>query len=1197
MGIPMVLLLLQVTASVSVTPPTIVKQPPDQVFFHVPSSLDDVRRPVRLECEAEGDPEPEYKWIKDNEEFDYASQDGRISRQPGRGTLVFTAPVDGDEGVYQCHASNELGTSLSNVVQLRKAHLANFPEEDRKDVYVKEGEPLSLHCDPPSGYPHPNVTWLVQTHDGAARRINSSRITADPVGGLHFSRAELGDAIDDGVYACSFISPFLNEYKIGNQIWLHVAPMLNAETLHVAPVMQYLSPENIVALQGAQLVLYCIYGGEPLPLPTWSRGRVHKMSPRFSIGNNDKTLVIKPVELEDDDTYECRVDNGVGDAQRHIMRVKVEAAPSWRNAPNNTDAAAGETVMFKCSANGIPPPNVEWFVNGVPIEKADPNTRWRVLGDMLIFEEVEKSDIAVYQCNASNRHGFVFRNFYLNVRADPPTIAEGPENVTVALIASRVKLRCRVHGMPRADVEWYKEGQPLRGTRYQVLDSGDLEISDVLFTDDGVYTCRASNKYGKASAYGSLQVQRRTWIASRPENYKVAVNETALFRCGAETDPRREVNIEWLFNGKRLELDADPRLLVQADGSLVITRASLLDTGIYTCLARTRLDNDSAEATLVVQDVPTPPQLVRVTCDGLVALVEWKHPEKLWALTHNYMVQSNASFAPENWEYAVVNISATNTKSNVSMRPWANYTFRVLARNKIGISLPSEASSMCTTPEDVPYKNPDDVMASGNRFEHLVISWTPMPPVDHHAPGFFYRVLWKREDLPDAVWNSQNIEDWKQGRYVVGDQLTFNRYRVKVEAHNHRGQAHTAAAEVIGYSGEDVPLAAPKDFRLLQVVDSRSAEFIWSAVDSNSARGHLRGYKIETWTREEGEKKLRYVVVAANATTALVDLFQPSSRNLVRLRVLNEQHNGPATDTIEFMTPEGTPGPVASFEAVPLGASAFYLSWQKPSEANGVLTGYRIYYQELRGTQLGPVIERRPAVLDPLAVHAKLACLKPRTTYRITIRATTAEGLGDPYFTEARTGDQTERLPDMPDFTWVQVPDGNDTSAIQVTWLPAIKGHPGSEFYVQYRLKGDKTWHTTTVEEYEDRKLVYGLEKDALYEIRVVAIDGEHAQPSLIKMVDIGVTETQTATPGPSLSTSNPTGQGDPLELDVSERPPMIDADICPCQENYMHQNQSDTATLLAAIDRQAKALGELKGALQKGFAELQESLVRLLRS
>lgn len=92
---------------------------------------------------------------------------------------------------------------------------------------------------------------------------------------------------------------------------------------------------------------------------------------------------------------------------------------------------------------------------------------------------------------------------------------------------------------------------------------------------------------------------------------QVAMNETAIFRCSAETDPRRDVSIEWLFNGKRLDLEADPRLLVQEDGSLVITRAILLDTGIYTCLARTRLDNDSAEATLVVQGTTPRPLYIR----------------------------------------------------------------------------------------------------------------------------------------------------------------------------------------------------------------------------------------------------------------------------------------------------------------------------------------------------------------------------------------------------------------------------------------------------------------------------------------------------------------------------------------------------------------------------------------------------------
>ena len=47
------------------------------------------------------------------------------------------------------------------------------------------------------------------------------------------------------------------------------------------------------------------------------------------------------------------------------------------------------------------------------------------------------------------------------------------------------------------------------------------------------------------------------------------------------------------------------------------------------------------------------------------------------------------------------------------MSPWTNYTFRVIARNKVGDSLPSGHSKVCLTPEDVPYKNPDNVIGRG----------------------------------------------------------------------------------------------------------------------------------------------------------------------------------------------------------------------------------------------------------------------------------------------------------------------------------------------------------------------------------------------------------------------------------------------------------------------------------------------------
>jgi hypothetical protein len=90
------------------------------------------------------------------------------------------------------------------------------------------------------------------------------------------------------------------------------------------------------------------------------------------------------------------------------------------------------------------------------------------------------------------------------------------------------------------------------------------------------------------------------------------------------------------------------------------------------------------------------------------------------------------------------------------------------------------------------------------------------------------------------------------------------------------------------------------------------------------------------------------------------------------------------------------PGAVASFEAHPLGSSAFHLKWQKPLQTNGILTGYRIYYQTVTGTKVGPLIERRP-ITDPKVLHAKLAGLEPNTKYRIHIKATTRAGEGNGY--------------------------------------------------------------------------------------------------------------------------------------------------------------------------------------------------------
>lgn len=78
-----------------------------------------------------------------------------------------------------------------------------------------------------------------------------------------------------------------------------------------------------------------------------------------------------------------------------------------------------------------------------------------------------------------------------------------------------------------------------------------------------------------------------------------------------------------------------------------------------------------------------------------------------------------------------------------------------------------------------------------------------------------------------------------------------------------------------------------------------------------------------------------------------------------------------------------------------MGSSALYLHWTKPSEPNGILTGYRIYYQQVNGLEILPLAERLPHITNPEATSAKLPRLEAKTKYRVHVRATTKAGEGN----------------------------------------------------------------------------------------------------------------------------------------------------------------------------------------------------------
>lgn len=309
---------------------------------------------------------------------------------------------------------------------------------------------------------------------------------------------------------------------------------------------------------------------------------------------------------------------------------------------------------------------------------------------------------------------------------------------------------------------------------------------------------------------GALETKRKTRITWPPQRREARVGETVVLRCDVTADPSLELSVQWLFNDKPIGFDADPRLVMKRDNSLMITRAVELDSGVYTCVAKTAVDSDRANATLVVLDVPNPPEILHVECGEFSALVKWTSRDDNRTPILFYSIQYTTNYKPGLWDYIATNIPASDNEFKLSLKPMTVYKFRMVAHNKVGQSPASEPSpKACRTNTDVPYKNPERVVARWDDSNNLVISWKPMPPSEHNGHGFGYNVMW-RGDFPGPSWSGRVVMDWTQDRIVASGVYKGKPYRVRVEAHNLRGKARVAVRDVVIGRGGKGQLTKPR---------------------------------------------------------------------------------------------------------------------------------------------------------------------------------------------------------------------------------------------------------------------------------------------------------------------------------------------------------------------------------------------------
>ncbi|XP_036926524.1 neuronal cell adhesion molecule isoform X11 [Sturnira hondurensis] len=1011
--VPLILFLCQMISALEVPldpklledlvqPPTITQQSPKDYII-------DPRENIVIQCEAKGKPPPSFSWTRNGTHFD-TDKDPLVTMKPGSGTLVINIMSEGKaetyEGVYQCTARNERGAAISNNIVVRPSRSPLWTKEKLEPITLQSGQSLVLPCRPPIGLPPPIIFWM----DNSFQRLpQSERVSQGLNGDLYFSNVLPEDTREDYICYARFNHTQTIQQKQPISVKVVSVDELNdtiAANLSDTEVYgaksnrerppTFLTPEgntsNKEELRGNVLSLECIAEGLPTPLIYWMKEEGTLPFNRTCYRNFQKTLQILQVSEADSGNYRCIAKNALG-AIHHTISVTVKAAPYWITAPQNLVLSPGEDGALICRANGNPKPSISWLANGVPIEIAPDDPSRKIDGDTIIFSNVQERSSAVYQCNASNEYGYLLANAFVNVLAEPPRILTSA-NTLYQVIANRpALLDCAFFGSPLPTIEWFKgaKGSALREDIYVLHDNGTLEIPVAQKDSTGTYTCVARNKLGMAKNEAHLEIKDPTRIIKQPEFSVVQRGSTVSFECKVKHDHTLIPTVLWLKD--KGELPSDGRFTVDKD-HLVVTDVSDDDSGTYTCVANTTLDNVSASAGLIVVDVPNPPFDLELTdqLDKSVQLSWTPGDDNNSPITKFIIEYEDAMHEAGLWHHQT-EVPGTQTTAQLKLSPFVIYSFRVMAENSLGRSLPSERSEQYLTKAAEPDKNPTTVEGLGSEPDNLVITWKPLNGFESNGPGLQYKVSWRQKDGDDE-WTSVVVAN--VSKYIVSGTPTFVPYLIKVQALNDVGFAPEPAV-VMGHSGEDLPMVAPGNVQVT-VVNSTLAEVHWDAVPLKSIRGHLQGYRIYYWKAQSSSKRNRrhiekkILTFQGSKTHGMLPGLEPFSNYTLNVRVVNGKGEGPASPDRVFGTPEGVPSAPSSLKIINPTLDSLTLEWDPPSHPNGILTEYILKYQPINSThELGPLVDLK---IPANKTRWTLKNLNFSTRYKFYFNAQTSAGSG-----------------------------------------------------------------------------------------------------------------------------------------------------------------------------------------------------------
>uniref|UniRef100_S4RBA9 Ig-like domain-containing protein n=1 Tax=Petromyzon marinus TaxID=7757 RepID=S4RBA9_PETMA len=552
---------------------------------------------VRLECEVAGTPVIKTSWFKD----DVLITSG-LNRKPVQklnlAILELRNVQYSESGEYVCKAENDIGSATS-VAMLTVTERKNPPVFTRKlkDVQGVEGGAAMFDCRA-TGTPPFAVAWF--KHGKEITPGEKYRMSFEE--NVVFLEILNLATNDEEEYSCTVSN---DVGKISCAASLEVKERKNPPSFD-----QQLAPASVTAGEPADLGCH-VTGSPPFKI-SWLKDN-KEIRPgtnyKFSFVDNTPLLTILKTDKRDSGVYVCRAANEAGyDTSCAPVTIKERrVAPTFDQKLESLNVTTGERAELECHVTGSVPIKVTWAKDNREIRAAG-NYRMIFMENIarLTILKVGKLDSGIYTCAASNDVGSDVTSTEITVKdqAVPPSFVRKLKK-TDAILHSTAQMDCRVAGTVPILVAWSKNGvEIVDGDKYRCLfeeNTASLEILKVDKSDDGSYTCTATNVAGRDSCSTTLSIIEPPSFLMKMEPQEVLSGSRATFQCAVSgTEP---LLVKWYKGNQELRTDISHSISFRDSVALLIVeKVKLAFAGEYSCQVSNSAGKTSCSASLFVKE-------------------------------------------------------------------------------------------------------------------------------------------------------------------------------------------------------------------------------------------------------------------------------------------------------------------------------------------------------------------------------------------------------------------------------------------------------------------------------------------------------------------------------------------------------------------------------------------------------------------